>query len=80
LWKQDKLFMRGVSRPLVVGSRLAIADFQGHVHLISDEDGAFVARYATDGSAIVAAPRRLAADTSFVVQAKSGAVHALTIK
>lgn len=80
LWKQDKLSMRGVTRPLVVGSRLAIADFQGHVHLLSDEDGAFVARYATDGSAIVAAPRRLASEAGLVVQTKTGAVHALTIK
>jgi len=80
LWKQDKLFMRGATRPLVVGSRLAIADFQGHVHLLSDEDGAFVARYATDGSAIAAAPRRLASEAGLVVQTKSGAVHALTIK
>lgn len=80
LWKQDKLFMRRVTRPLVLGSRLAIADFQGHVHLLSVEDGAFVARYATDGAAIAAAPRRLASEAGLVVQTKSGAVHALTIK
>lgn len=80
LWKQDKLFMRGLTRPLVIGRRLAIADFQGHVHLLSDEDGALVARYATDGSAIVVAPHRLAFEESFVVQTKNGAVHALTLK
>ena len=81
LWKQDKLFMRGVSRPLAVGRRVAIADFQGVVHVLAEDDGAFVARYTTDGSAINAAPRRLSVqDDSFVVQTKNGAVHALAIK
>lgn len=80
LWKQDKLLMRGVSRPLAVGRRVAIADFQGVVHLLSEDSGDFVARFNTDGSAINAAPRRLSGDDSFVVQTKSGAVYALTTK
>jgi outer membrane protein assembly factor BamB len=80
IWKQDKLFMRGTTRPLAVGQRVAIADFQGVVHLLSDEDGAFVARQTTDGSAIVAAPRSLDAAASFVVQTKSGALHALSLR
>lgn len=79
LWKQDKLFMRGVTRPLAIGRRVLAADFQGVVHLLSAEDGAFVARFTTDGSAIAAAPRRLGED-SFLVQTKNGALHALTVK
>lgn len=78
IWKQDKLFMRSLSRPLAVGRRVAIADFQGVVHVLSEEDGSFAARLTTDGSAIVAAPRRLGDD--FVVQTKSGSVQALTLK
>lgn len=81
LWKQDKLLMRAVSRPLAVGRHVAIADFQGVVHLLSAEDGAFAARLATDGSAIVAAPRQLgSANDSFVVQTKNGALTALAVK
>jgi outer membrane protein assembly factor BamB len=79
LWKQDKLFMRGVTRPLALGRRVLAADFQGVVHLLSAEDGAFVARFTTDGSAIVAAPRRLGED-SFLVQTQSGSLHSLTVK
>lgn len=79
LWKQDKLFMRGVTRPLVVGSHVAIADFEGYVHLLSGEDGAFAARQATDGSA-VAAPLRSLDGSSFVVQTQNGAVQALTLR
>lgn len=78
LWKQDKLFMRSVTRPLAVGRRVAVADYQGVVHLLSGDDGAFAARFATDGSAIVAAPRRNGEE--FVVQTKSGLLHALTAK
>lgn len=80
LWKQDKLANRGLTRPLALGSRLAIADFQGHVHLLSAEDGAFVARIPTDGSAIVAAPRPLASESGFVVQTRNGAVQALVAR
>lgn len=81
LWKQDKLALRGVSRPLALGRRLAVADFEGYVHLLSEDDGAFVARQATDGSAIVAAPqRRTGADDVLVVQTKNGGVVALQVK
>lgn len=79
LWKQDKLLMRGVTRPVAVGGRVAVADYQGFVHLLSDEDGAFVGRVATDGSAVVAAPRRMSSDT-FVVQTKNGGVFALNAR
>jgi outer membrane protein assembly factor BamB len=80
IWKQDKLFMRGTTRPLAVGHRVAIADFQGVVHLLADEDGSFVARFTTDGSAIVAAPRSLDAADGFVVQTKNGGLQALATK
>lgn len=81
LWKQDKLALRGVSRPLALGRRLAVADFEGYVHLLSDDDGAFVARAATEGSAIVAAPqRRKGADDTLVVQTKNGGVVGLQVK
>ncbi len=80
LWKQEKLSLRGLTRPLAVGRRVAIADFQGVVHVLSEDDGSFAARLTTDGAAIVAAPQRLGGDDSFVVQTKNGAVYALTIK
>lgn len=78
LWKQDKLFMRGLSRPVAVGRRVAVADFQGVVHLLSGDDGAFAARLTTDGSPVVAPPRRFG--DGFIVQTKNGGLHALTIR
>ncbi len=81
LWKQDKLALRGVSKPLALGRRIAVADFEGYLHLLSEDDGTFVARQATDGSAIVAAPqRRAGVDDVLVLQTKNGSVVALQIK
>lgn len=78
LWKQDRLALRGVGRPLAVGRRLAVADAEGHVHLLAEDDGAFVARAATDGSPVVAPLRRLhGMEDGLVVQTRNGGVFAL---
>ncbi len=75
VWKQDKLFMRGLTRPIALGRRVAVADFEGVVHLLNAEDGSFAARAKTDGSAIRAEPQRLG--DGFVVQTRDGSVVAL---
>jgi outer membrane protein assembly factor BamB len=76
LWKQDKLSNRGLTRPMVLGNHVAVADFQGFVHLLRTEDGAFAARQATDGSAVLGEMQRLAA--GFVVQTRNGGLYALS--
>lgn len=78
LWKQDKLTARRVTAPLPLGERLAVADLQGYVHLLSREDGAFVARSATDGSPVPAPAAAL--DGGFVVQTANGGLYALSIQ
>lgn len=78
LWKQDKLAHRALSRPLVVDRRVAVADFQGIVHVLNAEDGAFAARATTDGSAVRAAPQAMAG--GLVVQTTKGGVFALGVK
>lgn len=81
LWKQDQLHLRGVGRPLALGRRIVVGDFEGYVHVLAEEDGGFVARLETDGAAIEAAPQRVKGrDGVFVVQTKNGAVQQLTIK
>ena len=75
VWKQDKLSMRGVSRPLALGSGVAVADYQGVVHLLRREDGAFAARANTDGSAVRAEPVRFGA--GLLVQTAKGGLYAL---
>ncbi len=82
LWKQDKLLKRGLSRPLVLGSPLssylAVADYQGIVHLLRRDDGSFAARFTGDGSAISADPQRV--KDGLLVQTRNGGIYALTSK
>jgi outer membrane protein assembly factor BamB len=79
LWKQEKLAGRGVSAPLAFGRFVVVGDFEGYVHFISREDGSFVGRVATDGSAIGAPPVALDL-TSFVVQTRNGGVFAIAVQ
>jgi len=48
-WQQDALGYRGLSRPTPVSSYLAVVDFEGYLHLISQVDGSFVGRERPDG-------------------------------
>jgi len=75
IWKQDKLSNRGLSRPLALGNQIAVADYQGMVHLLRREDGAFAARASTDGGAVRAEPVRLGA--GLLVQTAKGGLYAL---
>lgn len=61
-WTNDQLMHRQLSAPLVLGRSVAVADATGTIHLLSRENGSFMARLPTDGSGIVSAPA-LAGDT-----------------
>jgi len=78
LWKQDKLRYRGVSAPAVRGNVVAVADVEGYVHFLSREEGAFVGRLKTDGSAVRAQPLLLG--NSFLTQSSGGDVRAIEIQ
>ncbi|MBM4180987.1 MAG: outer membrane protein assembly factor BamB [Betaproteobacteria bacterium] len=77
-WKQDKLRDRKLSSPVAVGDKyVAVGDYQGYVHLIQADDGAFAARAATDGSLIKGI--MLPLKSGLVVQTANGGVYALRI-
>lgn len=82
LWKQDKLFMRGLTRPLALGGALskyiAVADYQGVVHLLRTEDGSFAGRFNSDGSAVLADLQP--SKDGFVIQTQKGGIYALSAK
>ncbi|ACR28601.1 outer membrane protein assembly factor BamB [Burkholderia glumae] len=73
LWRNDKLKSRDVGVPYLLGHAVVMGDYKGFVHFLSRDDGSFVARMKTDGSAITAAPV-LAGDT-LVVQTHDGEVY-----
>lgn len=75
LWRQDRLARRQLSLPLALGAEIAVGDLQGYVHFLARDSGAFVARQATDGGAIRAAPLRLPA--GFMVQTAGGGLYAI---
>lgn len=78
VWKQDKLANRSVSRPLALGNLVAVADYQGFVHFMQRDDGAFAARQATDGSAVRADPQLFA--NGLLVQTANGSLHAIELR
>ncbi|MCL4746247.1 MAG: outer membrane protein assembly factor BamB [Burkholderiaceae bacterium] len=78
LWRQDKLARRGVSAPLSIGPVVALGDYQGFVYLLSRDDGAIAARFATDGTAIVAAP--VAAGRIAVAQTRGGSLVGIALE
>ncbi|MSQ49089.1 MAG: outer membrane protein assembly factor BamB [Betaproteobacteria bacterium] len=77
VWKQDRLAYRQLSLPLPLGTEVAMGDLQGYVHFVARESGAFLARIATDGSPVRAAPIKLPG--GFLVQTQSGGLFALTL-
>lgn len=77
-WKNDKLGYRRLSTPVSYGRAVAVGDLQGYIHFLSREDGAFLARAATDGSAVKAVP--LVAGANLIFQTQSGTVTAIAVE
>ncbi len=48
-WQQDALGYRELSRPTPVSSYLAVVDYEGYLHLLSQVDGEFVGRVKAGG-------------------------------
>lgn len=71
-WQTDRLQYRTLSAPLVLGRSVVVGDDNGHLHMLSREDGSPLNRLTTDGSAIVGSP--VLAGDSLVAVTKSGGV------
>lgn len=77
LWKNDQLYMRDVTAPVVVGDYVLVADYKGYVHAMNREDGDLVARIRTENSPILTPP--VAEGDGVVVQTRAGGVYSLAI-
>lgn len=75
VWRNDKLAYRRLSAPASFGRAVAVGDGQGYIHFLAREDGVFLARVPTDGSAIVAAP--VVEGANLIFQTQAGTVLAL---
>ena len=78
LWRQDRLAHRNLSAPLPLGTEIVVGDREGYVHFLGRENGAFVGRFATDGSPVRAAPVPLT--NGFLVQTSDGNLYALATR
>ena len=75
-WRNDELAYRGLTTPVSFLRSVVVGDFQGFVHFLSLNDGAFVARVATDGSPIKAPP--LVVHDKVILQTTGGRLAAFT--
>ncbi len=76
-WKNDQLTNRRITAPLALDNYLIVADFEGYLHAMNRDDGSFVARMSTDGSAVRSNP--VQADNGFVVQTRNGSLYFITV-
>ena len=74
-WKQDRLFLRGLTAPFALGRYIVAADVQGQVHFMDRESGALVGRIATDSSGVAASITRL--PRGILVQTRNGGLFAI---
>ncbi|WP_036168822.1 outer membrane protein assembly factor BamB [Massilia sp. 9096] len=77
-WKNDKLAYRRLSTPVSYGRAVAVGDYQGYVHFLSREDGSFLARAQTDGSAITSNP--LVSGSNLIFQTQNGTLTAIAVE
>jgi outer membrane protein assembly factor BamB len=75
-WKQDKLARRQITAPLALGAWVVVADNEGGVHVLSSDDGSFVARIQVD-SGVRTAPVDIG--PGFAVQTGKGSVVAFKL-
>jgi outer membrane protein assembly factor BamB len=76
LWRNTSLTWRGLSPPVSFGRAVVVGDRQGYVHFHSREEGALLARIATDGSEIRAAP--IVVGATLIVQTQNGSLLAVS--
>ena len=56
-WRQEGMKYRELSAPAAFDSYVAVGDYQGYIHLLSQVDGSILGRYKAGSSAIKAQPQ-----------------------
>jgi outer membrane protein assembly factor BamB len=64
IWVNDQLDLRQVSSPVSFNNYVAVGDFEGYLHLLSQVDGHFVGRY------------RVGSDGLRIIQSRNGILYA----
>ncbi len=77
-WTSAALKGRDLSAPVLVGSGVLIGDQAGNLHILARSDGAALARFTTDGSAIISQP--VANVKIAVIQTSAGGLYAYEVQ
>lgn len=78
LWTNEELLRRNLTAPVAFSSFVAVADFEGYVHLLAQTDGRLVARIRADSKGVRAAP--IAIGDTLYVYGNSGDLVALKLQ
>jgi outer membrane protein assembly factor BamB len=78
LWKQDALHQRRVTAPAVIKDYIVVGDFEGYVHVLSQDDGSLLANIQIDDTPIEAAP--VVFDEAIYVYSSGGKLAALSVE
>lgn len=78
VWRQSKLENREISAPVSLGTAVAVADFEGYIHFMSQTDGHFVARYKLDSSGVYG--DMISRDDVLYVLSNDGKLAALSLQ
>lgn len=78
VWESEALRYRQLTAPKTVGNYLAVADFEGYVHLLSQIDGSIVGRTRADNDGVRA--NILSRNNRIFVYGNSGRLVSLTIQ
>lgn len=78
LWSNEQLLRRQLTGPAVISSYVAVGDFEGYLHLLSQVDGLYVGREKVDSDGLRVPP--LVVDNWMYVFSNSGDLVAYTIK
>lgn len=78
VWENDDLEYREITAPAAVGNYIAVADFEGYVHLISQVDGTIVGRTQIDNDGVRA--NLIPADGKLYVYGNSGRLVSLSLQ
>lgn len=78
LWKQDELHQRKLTAPVLLKDYVVVGDFEGYLHVLSQDDGSLQARIQVDDSAIQEAPTVL--DDILYVYTADGKLAAVSVE
>lgn len=78
LWKQAELHQRRLTRPALVKNYLVVGDFEGYLHVLSQDDGSLLGRIRIDDTPIEIPP--LVYDDVVYVYSNGGVLAAIDLE